>query len=199
MSQRSMQRNKMAELNSHVYVKAPDSIDRNLLESVFESFGKHGVSAEKIEEDLISAARSLNKSQGEKIAEVLIASVKESYGIIEHDLYAGLDEVEGFQRFHFVHGSTGHELIPAIVLFFGSLLTNADVRAYLEGDDDPWEMFYLYEDNKVVEKDYEPIHSERDDKELPEVYLWWHRDLSEISEGFINKWKAVADDEWEGW
>ena len=190
----------MAELNSHVYVKKIDSSKAELLGTIIQAFSNNDLTADAIESNFVSAAKAFDEEQGENLAIKLLASVKKSYGDTARDLYANIHEIAGYYRLHFCHGSVGDELIPSIVSFLGDLIPNSDVRAYLHGDDDPWEIFYVYETSRVVEKDYGPDQSERDNDQLPDEYLWWHSGMpKEILEGFINTWKAVDDDEWEDW
>jgi len=44
-----------------------------------------------------------------------------------------------------VHGSSGLETIEAVIQFIGQIAPGADVRAWLVGDDNPWEMMFRSE------------------------------------------------------
>jgi hypothetical protein len=190
----------MAENHSNVYIAHTDASTQKKLSSIFQTLNDiPRPDLKKIEETLILSSEDLLTVSGSKFALELIHSVKNNDGIPANDLRAeSKQEINGYCSYHFVHGENGEKIITAIIQFIGDIAPKADVRAWLVGDDDPWEVLFRYESGAVNSKKYEPSIEERNMESLPSEYVWWHKDLpSEISEGFINEWKSLEDDEWE--
>jgi hypothetical protein len=181
----------MSELHTNIYIKHSDSGINSKLELIFKTINdKPEPDYEKIEENLKADAVNINSENGAYLVDKLIKDIKEGNGTPSEDLIAeSRDEIAGFHFLHFVHGGSGTDYIGAIIKFLGDLAPGVDVRACLVGDDDPWEIFYRYEQGKVINQYYEPDVDEAEEGELPEVYTWWHEGLPpEIKDGFINEW-----------
>jgi len=188
----------MAEHSTNLYIghSDPDILQR--LEPIIQLFKNQGVDSETIQSNFISESKYFDGNHGSELAIKLFEDVKSAYGDASVDLDAHITTVAGYHKLHFVHGSSGVEVVEAIISFLGNLIPNVDARANLQGDDDPWEVFYRFEQAGVTSKHYEPLQEQRANDALPEVYVWWHSGLpGEISEGFINQWKAISDDDWE--
>jgi hypothetical protein len=152
-----------------------------------------------IEQALIDVGKDLCPHEGDSSARELINIINDLNGDPAHDLRAeSRDMIANYCRYHFVHGGVAEKIITAIVQFIGTVAPEVDVRAWLVGDDDPWEVLFRFEAGKVICKEYEPTIEQRSEKTLPTEYKWWHKNMPlEISEGLINEWKSISDDVWE--
>lgn len=190
----------MAELHSNLYIHHDDKDIHTMLSSLFQSTTDSSrPDKEKSEDPLKIVSNSLLPGSAEKLALTFIETVKTSHGDPWIELRAESKEtISGYCCYHFIHGYSGEELIPTIVNFIGEIASDADVRAWTVGDDDPWELLCRLQSGQVVSKEYEPEPEERDKENLPDEYVWWHEGLpSEIVEGLINEWKGIDDEEWE--
>ena len=180
----------MAELHTNLYFKHSNPETQEKLKSVFGTINDRPKPVyEDIETGLPEKATEISPDKGKELANELLSTVTNSYGSPTDDLFAESRwDKAGYHALHFVHGSSGTDIIELIVDFIGELAPGVDVRACLCGDDDPWEIFYRYENGSVKQEYFEPDEIE-DPDELPEVYLWWHDGLpSEIKDGFLNEW-----------
>ena len=187
------------ELHTDVFVKHADKDIHESLSLVFQTANSvNGASAESAEAFLKRSSLSLSPIDGELLAEALFKTIVESGGELSVDLKAeSREEVAGYHVYHFVHGSCGDRIVEALLTFISKVAPGVDARACLEGDDDPWEIFYRNEGTRITQKHYEPAHEERANKKLPPEYVWWHEGMpSEVSQGIINTWKAIGDEEW---
>lgn len=185
----------MAELHTNLYIKHADSSLHDKLGRLFKTINdKPETDYAKLEENLFLEALSINPEHGEQCVSQLLKCIKNEWSSLSEELVAeSRYECHGFHCIHFVHSSSGTETLQAIVQFIGDLASGVDVRACLVGDDDPWEVFYRYENGEMVYHYYEP---DWDETELPEIYQWWHQGLpASITDGFINRWLEDKHDE----
>jgi len=183
--------NTMSELHTNLYIKHAEPEVNEKLGSIFKTINdKPKPDYSKIEELIKSEAITINPEKGDELASRLLEEVKSDYGTPTEDLVAeSRGQIEGYYRLHFVHGGSGTDYMKSIIEFLGNLSPDVDVRACLVGDDDPWEIFYKFEQGEVIEHYYEPDYDEAQEGELPELYTWWHEGLpSTIKDGFINEW-----------
>lgn len=182
----------MAELHTTLYVQHPQQNIHTALKNLFPSINdKTEPQRDTFAADLVARAAALNPGQGQALAEALCSAVGTEWGHaidLMNELAAETrGSRHGWHWWHFVHGSRGDDIMGAIVAFVGTLCPGVDVRACLCGDDDPWEIFYRWENGALVQQYYEPDY---DETELPPVYLWWHEGLPDnIQEGFIHSWR----------
>jgi NAD-dependent DNA ligase len=169
----------MAELHSNIYYKHIDPDVMEKLNSIFYECNGN-------EEKIIEISLSLNARNGKELAQNLIESVDEP----KYDLDAeSLEKVEGYSIAHFVHGSIGDEVVESIVHFLNLLVPNTHVQAWGCGDDDPWEYWIKYDNDKLIRKDDEPLNDDDEDEEIKNtIYEWWHESMpSSVKEGFLNE------------
>ena len=187
----------MAELHTNLYFKHPNSDVQQHLVALFKTINDTpSPDFDNLLSDLRSNASAITPDAGEMRVDALLQAVKEAYGET-HDLVAeSRYDIAGYHGMHFVHGSSGDDIMGGIVQFIGDIAPETDVRACLAGDDDPWEIFYRYENGRVVMKAYEPDYEEAEEEELPDVYQWWHAGLpQDIKDGFINDWLEEGDED----
>jgi hypothetical protein len=84
-----------------------------------------------------------------------------------------------------VFGSSGEEAVYSALENVSSLKGVVDARAYICGDEDPWECFYRVIDGGIVAREHTPFEDDEIDlEEYKEgIYHWWH-------EGVIDGVKA---------
>ncbi|MDH5180564.1 MAG: hypothetical protein OEZ39_15660 [Gammaproteobacteria bacterium] len=167
----------MAEINSDIYYKHNDPQVMKKLDDFFtEGRGD--------EDALIDMALVLNPTKGESVAQILIDTVDDP----EYDLSVeSLDHTGGYSVAHFVHGSSGDEIVEAIVEFLNLLIPDINAQAWGCGDDDPWEFWIKYENGKIVRKDDAPFEEEDEDIKNT-IYKWWHIGMPEsITAGLLNE------------
>jgi len=196
----------MAELHTNLYIKHPSQNINKLLPDLFFTF--RGPEAE-IEVKLLNTATAISETNAEVLVKNLLSTINELPGTLNSNLIPESKDVTtgGYHCFHFVHGRWGDDVISKLIEFFGVLVPDADIRAWLYGDDDPWEMLYRFQDGKVITHYHEPdmddyFDDEEDkaialeDAQFPDVYIWWHEGVTtEIQEGFIYQWLNQLD--WE--
>jgi len=181
----------MAELHSNIYFKHEDSNVMSLLDSLF-------FESEGIEEKISTICRDLNPSDGYSLSQKLISFVDEP----KYDLSAeSLVKTEGYSVCHFVHGSSGDEIVGKIVEFLYAISPGIHAQAWGCGDDDPWEYWFKFENGALKREDDEPIMDEDDDEDGEDeeikntIYAWWHDSMpNSIQEGFLNE--VDLDDEY---
>lgn len=160
-------------------------------------------------ESVINLLRTAKSSEQESVKDLLLEEINNIAPDIAEDavnrFFLALEEasfeprdlhtertgyIADYYYFNYTHGSNGIEIVEAILQFLLDLAPALDIRAYLRGDDDPWERFYRCESGIVRSTDYEPSFEEAEDDELPDEYEWWHEGLpTEIKAGFIHSWK----------
>ena len=173
----------MAELHSNIYYKHPKPEIMQKLDSLFSD-------CEGDENSLIRIATQINQAEGAKFARDLLSKVEEP----EYDIDAeSLEKVDGYTVAHLVHGSAGDEIVKNIIKFLYALIPDIHAQAWGCGDDDPWEFWLKYENNRLIRKDVEPFIDEDEDQEiLNTVYIWWHETMpSAISEGLLNEDREI--------
>ncbi|MBU2714219.1 hypothetical protein [Zooshikella harenae] len=182
----------MAELHTNLYIKHHDQELNAKLTKVFKTINdKPEPNFKKTKENLLNDALAVSPDNAKELVKSLLKSVKKVYGSPSGYLVAeSRQQIGDYHSYHFVHGRSGIDIIRKIIWFLGKLAPGIDVRACLVGDDDPWEIFYRFENGEVVNEYYEPDYDEAKEDTLPEVYQWWHEGLpSRIKDGFINEWK----------
>jgi len=139
---------------------------------------------------LTTQAELIAPNSGRKLVEALLESRLTSKA--EHELTGETKlVVGGYHVVNFVKGTGGEESTKAIVEFVHDLVPGVDVRAWVMGDDDPWEVMIRYDGKKLKSEWYGPDYEQAEEEELPDIYKWWHEGLpDEIREGFINDWKS---------
>lgn len=186
------------ELHAHVFVKHADKKVHQLLSTLFTPpKTENQASTQTVEQSLRRVSLALSPANGEALCIRLFDTVKQTGSKPTVDLKAEDKwEIAGYHVYFFVHGGDGDAIVEAIITFIGELVPEVDVRAWLQGDDDPWEVFFRYIESQTAYKEYEPDAVERA-RELPKEYVWFHDELpTEISFGIINEWKAMSDEEW---
>lgn len=186
------------ELHAHIFVKHTDNNVHQLLSNLFTTpRTKNQPASQKIEQSLRRVSLALSPANGEALCTKLFDTIKQTGSKPMVELKAEENwEIAGYHVYFFVHGWDGDTIVEAIITFIGELAPGADVRAWLQGDDDPWEVFFRYIESQTVYKEYEPVAVERA-QVLPQEYTWFHDELPhEISFGIINEWKAMSDEEW---
>lgn len=169
----------MAELHSNVYYTHEDPEVMKLLDSFFyESEGDT--------KKMTALCESINPEKGRALSNLLINYVDEP----QYELSAeSLDKIDGYSVCHFVHGSSGDDIVGKIIETLYCLCPDIHAQAWGCGDDDPWEFWFKYENGSVRREDDEPEMDEDEDEEIKNtIYKWWHESMpGSIREGFLNE------------
>lgn len=188
----------MSELSTNLYILGRNSELSVELGKIFKTINDAGnFSSENLSYEIEKKVSTLFPDKGLALFRSFATSISNEGCSLHEALVAeSRHEIEHGCCLHFVHSASGVFFINAIVKFIGSLSADIDVRACLLGDDDPWEIFYRYQDGEVVEEYCMPDHEEWEDGDFPPVYCWWHEGLPEsIKEGFINFWLESDEEE----
>lgn len=177
----------MAELHTNLYFKHPDPETHGKLVSLMQTDS----SSASIKQGFGTLAKSvLGEAQG-------LAAVNELFDTVgdEDELMAeSTENISGYHNLYLVHGSDGDDIITALIKFLGSLYPDVDARACLVGDDDPWEIFFRWQNGQVKQVYLEPDEYEDADND---IYNWWHEGLPEnIKDGFLNEDYDDDDEEY---
>jgi NAD-dependent DNA ligase len=169
----------MAELHSNIYYTHEDPEIIKLLGSLFyESEGDR--------KKITALCESINTEKGRALSNLLINYVDEP----QYELSAeSLDKIDGYSVCHFVHGSSGDDIVGKIIETLYCLCPGIHAQAWGCGDDDPWEFWFKYENGSVRREDDEPEMDEEEDEEIKNtIYKWWHESMPDsIREGFLNE------------
>lgn len=163
----------MAEFHSQLYFKVPKSVDPKLVLSLF---------SDNSETEFLEAATQLNTEHGLSIATKLIESIN---GFSDDIQPEGTDKYGSIYCVQYVFSHNAEELIDELLLFYDQLLKPLDLRGYMSGDDDQWEVFYKLEGGNLVKEELEPDESESEEI-IKTIYAWWHKGLpKKIYEGLL--------------
>lgn len=179
------------EFATSVFCKPADDKLQEKLMKLVDSWGTADIcNKENFSKALLEIARNINPELAEGAVKCFFSALEAAYSE-PRDLRAECTgHIADYCYFNYTHGSNGIEIVEAILQFLLDLIPDLDVRAYMHGDDDPWERFYRSDSGLVRSTDYEPSFAETEEDELPDEYGWWHAGLpAEIKAGFIHLWK----------
>lgn len=167
------------ELHSNLYYHHVNSGLMDQLDRLFLHHQDHPVT-------FLQLAAAINSEYGAELAQDLLDQVDQ----MEYDLAPeSVSRIAGFSILHFVHGSSGDEIMEAMLFFLKGLIPELQVQAWGCGDDDPWEFWLKFEGDELVREDDEPFNDPDQDQLIKaEIYTWWHENMpNEIKEGFLNE------------
>lgn len=179
------------ELSTNIFLHHQDKKAQQKLENLINSWANTEICKQaNFNEHLFEDAKNIAPSLAEGAVKRFFLALQEA-NFEPRDLHTErTGHIADYYYFNYTHGSNGIEIVEAILQFLLDLAPALDIRAYLRGDDDPWERFYRCESGIVRSTDYEPSFEEAEDDELPDEYQWWHEGLpTEIKAGFIHSWK----------
>ena len=172
------------ELHSNLYYHHPDISVMERIDQLFRQHQDNPVT-------FLQLAGAINAEYGIELAQELLDQVDQmEYDLAPETAY----RLAGYSILHFVHGSSGDDIMEAILFFLKSLSPELQVQAWGCGDDDPWEFWLKFEGDELIREDDEPFNDPDEDLNIKaEIYTWWHEGLpAEIKEGFLNE--AEADE-----
>ncbi len=107
-----------------------------------------------------------------------------------------IDKVDSYDTYSFVHGSSSVEFIEAFLVLIEKLIPNVDARAYIRGDEDPWEQFIRIKSGELLSEEHVPFEDEDLDTEVVTsgCYAWFHESLPDhLHFGHLEKSKNSDD------
>ena len=182
------------EISTRFFLHHPNKETQQKLENLINQWSTTDVcEPENFQAHLLKEAKNIAPSLNtEEIVERFLTTLKEENYTAWELQPESTGPVASYYYFRYTHGSNGLELVEAILQFMVDLVPDLDIRACLQGDDEPWERFYRSEEGIIRSTDYEPDFDEIEDDEFPYEYEWWHEGLPiEIKAGFINSWKQT--------
>lgn len=178
----------MAETGAVIYMSHPETELHVKLGLVFRTIN------DMPKPDLDEAEKILRKDgarilpvKSDELVDQLIQDINEGNGDPKSDFIAeSRDYNSRYILYYFIFGGNGESLLSALLRYIKNLVVGVDVRGYLYGDDDPWEVFYRFHGGEL--KYIECVSNEDScDVELPDVYRWWHDGLPvAIKQGFLH-------------
>ncbi len=183
------------ELSANIFLHHQDKKAQQKLESLINNWATTEIcKQENFNDLLLEEAKNITPDLAEGAVKRFFSALEESYSELRDLRSERTGHIADYYYFNYTHGSNGIEIIEAILQFLLDLVPDLDARAYLCGDDDPWERFYRSDSGIVRSTDYEPSfeEAEENEDELPDEYEWWHENLpTEIKAGFIHLWKQL--------
>ena len=199
----------MAELHSNLYFKHPKKDTHNQLVELFSLFDLNSNKTKRGEpEDFKEACQNINPTKGFDIAQSFL---EEFEGEFDSDFGSeSIDSQAGYSASHWVNGSNGDYIQKQLIAFLYELCPEIHAQSWGCGDDDPWEFWFLWREDKVIRFDNCPFEDD-DTRALGTIYRLWHEKMpKEIREGFLfdedyqedfefDEAKKVTDEEYEEW
>jgi hypothetical protein len=126
-------------------------------------------------------------------AERLVNELFSYKHVTEFDFDNSVDDEGGYCVLHLQQSEWGDSNMVHFVDFLYQLVPGIHAQAWGYTEEDPWEYFIKYEDERAIKQEHVPWEDEQmDENALEYIYKWWHEDLpEEIEVGLL----AVEDED----
>ena len=109
------------------------------------------------------------------------------------------DEEDGYRVFHLVQGEWGDSSMVHFIDFLYRLIPGIHAQAWGYAEDDPWEFFIKFENDRAIKQEHVPWEDHQMDEDALEyIYKWWHEDMpDEIEAGLLSGEDEDDDDDFD--